>query len=106
MDVSLFNGNIARNAGLSIYTDPYDPSQPLGIRDEDWGLFIPMVHHLNSVGFCCYKPDCDDVLTAISYSNKSIIYIGPDVDFSPDTINKELATILASAYFLEEALVN
>eukprot|EP00957_Ditylum_brightwellii_P205764 15345272-Ditylum_brightwellii.AAC.1 len=106
MDVSLFNGNIVIDVGLSIYTDPYNPSRPLCVRDQDQGLFIPMVCHGHSVDFFFYEPDCDDVLTVISYGSKNIIYLGPDIKFSLDTINKELATILASAYFWEEAVID
>eukprot|EP00957_Ditylum_brightwellii_P083093 6316357-Ditylum_brightwellii.AAC.1 len=97
MHVSLFNENVERDVGLSICTDPYDPSQVLGIHDQERGLFIPMVQCGNLVGFCCYKPDHDDV--AISSGSKNNIYLHPDIEFSPDIINKELAIILASAYF-------
>ena len=50
MDTSLFNGNLAHGAGLSICTDPYDAQRQLGIKDPDQGLFVPMVRGGNSVG--------------------------------------------------------
>ena len=42
METSLFNVNIAWDAGLELCTNPYDPHCELGIRDRDWGLHIPL----------------------------------------------------------------
>ena len=41
METSLFNANIARDAGLEVYTDPMDPHWELSLRGQDWGLHIP-----------------------------------------------------------------
>eukprot|EP00957_Ditylum_brightwellii_P180438 13745012-Ditylum_brightwellii.AAC.1 len=51
MDTSLFNGNLAHGAGLSICTGPYDAHMQLGIKDLDRGLLVPMVRRGNSVAF-------------------------------------------------------
>ena len=40
MEVSLFNVNIARDAGLELCTDPHDPHHELGIQDQHRGLHI------------------------------------------------------------------
>ena len=37
----LFNGNVVRDSGLDLCTDPYDSHRSLGIRDRDRGLFVP-----------------------------------------------------------------
>eukprot|EP00957_Ditylum_brightwellii_P037623 2845132-Ditylum_brightwellii.AAC.1 len=66
MDTSLFNGNLAHDAGFSICTEPYDAHRQLGIKDPDQGLLVPMVRRGNSVGPQCFKPDHDEVLHAIA----------------------------------------
>ena len=40
METSLFNANIARDAGLEVCTNPMDPHWELGLRDQDRGLHI------------------------------------------------------------------
>ena len=42
MEISLFNVNIARDAGLELCTDPHDPHHELSIWDRDRGLHIPL----------------------------------------------------------------
>ena len=87
MDTSLFNGNLAQDAGLSICTDPYDEHRKLGISDPDQGLFVPMVRRGNSVGLQCFKPDRDEVLHAIASDHCNVIYLDPDIAFTPGPVD-------------------
>eukprot|EP00957_Ditylum_brightwellii_P078098 5937532-Ditylum_brightwellii.AAC.2 len=73
MDTSIFNGNLARDAGLSICTNRYDGHRKLGISDPDWGLFVPIVRRGNSVGLQCFKLNCDEVLHAIASDHCNVI---------------------------------
>ena len=41
METSLFNANIARDAGLKVCIDPTDPHWELSLHDRDRGLHIP-----------------------------------------------------------------
>ena len=61
LEHSLFNANIARDAGLEVCTDPTDPNRQLSIRDQERGLSVPMVHCGNCVSLQTFKPDQDDI---------------------------------------------
>ena len=80
---SLFNGNIARDAGLELCTDPYDPHRELGIRDRARGLTIPLQRRGNFVGLSTYKPDRDDVLQAIANGDRNVLYLDPHDEYEP-----------------------
>mgnify|MGYP001801849192 CR=1 FL=1 len=81
MEHSLFNGNIVRDSGLDLCTDPYDPHRELGIRDRDRGLFVPLQRRGNFIGIETLKPDPDDVLTAITNGDRNVIYLDPTDEF-------------------------
>ena len=72
MKTSLFNGNLARDAGVSLCTDPYDPHRDLAITVEERGLKIPLTRRGNIVGVNCFKPDADD---------GNVIFLDPNNDF-------------------------
>jgi len=57
LEHSLFNANIARDAGLEVCMDPMDPNRQLSIQDQERGLSVPMVHCGNCVGLETFKPD-------------------------------------------------
>ena len=62
METSLFNGNIVRDAGIQLCTDPYDPHRDLIMHDQGQGLVIPSQCSGNFIGVHTYKPDHDEVL--------------------------------------------
>ena len=82
MKTSLFNGNLARDAGVSLCTDPYDPHRDLAITVEERGLKIPLTRRGNVVGVNCFKPDADDVLRAIANDDGNVIFLDPNNDFT------------------------
>eukprot|EP00957_Ditylum_brightwellii_P041796 3164728-Ditylum_brightwellii.AAC.1 len=63
-----------------------------------------MVKQENSVCFHWYKPDYDDVLSATNYGSKNIIYLHPDTNCLPNTIDNDPAAISACAYFPKQTL--
>ena len=81
METSLFNANIAWDTGLELCTNPYDPHHELGIRDEDRGLHIPLRRCGNFIGLCSYKPNPDDVLTAMSNRDRNVVYLNPHDEY-------------------------
>ena len=85
METSLFNANIARDAGLKVCTNPMDPHQELGLCDQDRGLHIPFHRHRNFIGLHSYKPDPDDILQAMSNGDRNIIYLDLHADYEPTT---------------------
>ena len=89
METSLFNANIARDAGLEVCTDPMDPHWELGLHDRDRGLHIPLRQYGNFIGLHSYKPDPDDVLQAMSNGDRNIIYLDPHTDYKLTTCHTE-----------------
>eukprot|EP00957_Ditylum_brightwellii_P140501 10704290-Ditylum_brightwellii.AAC.1 len=87
MDTSLFNGNIACDAGLSIRTDSYDVHRQLGIKDPYQGLFVSMVRRGNSVGLQCFKPNHNEVLHTIASDHHNVISLEPDINFVPGPVD-------------------
>ena len=69
METSLFNGNILRDTGIKLCTDPHDPYRELGIWDRARGLHVPLQRHGNFIGLRSYKPDPDEVLRAMANDN-------------------------------------
>ena len=87
METSLFNGNIARDAGLEICTDPHDPYRSLGIRDQERGLEIPLFRDGNTIGTDTFKPDRNDVLLAIANNDPNVIFLDPYDEFVPEHLS-------------------
>ena len=85
METSLFNCNIARDAGIDLCTDPHDPHRDLSIHDRAWGLFIPMQRHGNFIGLQSYKPNPDDVLHAIANDDHNVIYLNLHAEYELPT---------------------
>ena len=85
METSLFNGNIARDAGIDLCTDPHDPHRDHGIRDRAQGLFIPMQDRGNFIGLESYKPNPDDVLHPIANDDRNVIYLNLHAEYEPPT---------------------
>ena len=83
METSLFNGNIARDGGTRIATDPSDPNRPLGIEDPRTGTYIPMVRRGNVIGVQSYRPQAEDVLRAIADDSPNVIYLTGPNEFTP-----------------------
>jgi len=84
MESSLFNGNLARDAGLSVCTDPYDQHRKLGIESQDRKVRIPMTRRQNVIGLKTYRPDRDDVLRAIGNDDENVVYLNKEDEFVPD----------------------
>eukprot|EP00957_Ditylum_brightwellii_P186126 14170650-Ditylum_brightwellii.AAC.1 len=87
MDTSLFNGDLACDAALSICTDPYDAHRQLCTKDSYWGLFAPIVRRCNPVGLQCFKPNHDKVLNTIVYGHCNMIYLDSDINFAPGSVD-------------------
>ena len=85
METSLFNGNIAHDAGIDLCTDPHDPHCDLGIRDRARGLFIPMQQRGNFIGLESYRPNPDNVLCAITNNDHNVIYLDPHAEYELPT---------------------
>ena len=90
METSLFNGNIACDAGIDLCTDPHDPHRDLGICDRAWGLFIPMQRRGNFIGLESYKPNPDDVLRAIANDDHNVIYLDLHAEYKPPTYKHQI----------------
>ena len=56
METSLFNGNIVRDAGIQLCTNPYDPHCDRIMCDQRWGLVILLQCRGNFIVVCTYKP--------------------------------------------------
>ena len=87
LHTSLFNANIARDAGLSICTDPYDPQRTLSIQDQEKGLTLPMERRGNCIGLETFKPDANEVLHAIAEQSDNVIFLDPFDEYSPEDNN-------------------
>ena len=96
METSLFNGNIAPDAGIDLCTDPHDPHHDLGIRDRAQGLFIQMQCHGNFIGLESYKPNPNDVLPAIANDDCNVIYLNPHVKYEPPTHEHQIQATFIS----------
>ena len=96
MDTSLFNGNIARDAGLDICTDPHDPYRSLGIRDQERGLEIPLFREGNTIGTYTYKPNRNAVLMAIANNDSNVIFLDPYDEFAPEQLSYEVGAAQVS----------
>ena len=94
---SLFNGNILRDAGIKLCTDPYNLYRELGIWDRARGLHVPLQRRGNFIGLRSYKPDPDKVLQAMANRDRNIIYLDPHDNYEPTIHNtdepKEIAPI-------------
>ena len=83
METSLFNGNVVRDAGIQLCTDPYDPHHDFIMSDQGRGLVILLQRHGNFIGVCTYKPDHDLILQAIANRDRNIIYLDPQDEYEP-----------------------
>jgi hypothetical protein len=77
MEHSLFNGLIAKDAGVNLCTDPYDQTRHLGITHDDEEV-LPFQQIRNTVGCQTFKPSRDDVLCAMSQCHPNVIYLNPE----------------------------
>jgi hypothetical protein len=77
MEHSLFNGLIAKDAGINLCTDPYDQTRHLGITHNDEEV-LPFQWIRNTVGCQTFKPSRDDVLCAMSQRHPNMIYLNPE----------------------------
>jgi hypothetical protein len=68
---------IARNAGVSLCTDPYDQCWHLGITLNDEEI-LPFQRVRNTIGCETFKPLQDKVLLAMSQHHPNVIYLNPD----------------------------
>jgi hypothetical protein len=77
MEHSLFNGLIAKDAGVTLCTDPYDRCWHLGIALSDHEV-IPFQRIRNTVSCETFKPSCDEVLCTMSQHHPNVIYVNPE----------------------------
>ena len=89
MEISLLNGNILRDAGIELCTDPHNPYRELGIWDRARGLHVPLQRCGNFIGLRSYKPDPDEVLRAMANGDRNIIYLDPHDDYEPTIHNTD-----------------
>ena len=94
---SLFNGNILRDVGIELCTDPHNPYHEHSMWDRAWGLHVPLQRRGNFIGLRSYKLDRDEVLQAMANGDRKIIYLDPHDDYEPTIHNtdepKEIAPI-------------
>ena len=88
MDHSLFNGLIARNAGVLLCTDPYDPNRQLGIdlgtTTNGSRVSVPFSRRGNRIGVRTFKPTREEVLSALASSdNPGVVFLNPESDYPP-----------------------
>jgi hypothetical protein len=83
MEHSLFNGLIAKDAGVDLCTDPYDQSRHLGITHNDEEI-LPFQRIRNTVGCQTFRPSRDDVLSAMNQCHPNVIYLNPEGQPHPD----------------------
>ena len=82
MATSLFNGNLARDAGVTINTNPYG-DEKLGMEFKERGLFIPMQRHGNVVGLETFKPTRDEVFEAMARDDGKVIFLDSYSEYEP-----------------------
>ena len=92
---SLMNSNIARDAGVDICTDPFDPHRNLGITRN--GIFVPMYRRGNSVGLKTFKPDVASVAKAMRYGSSNVIYLNAEQEFELGKNEVDVSALTFSA---------
>jgi hypothetical protein len=82
MEHSLFNGLIAKDAGVNLCTDHYDQCQHLGVTLNDEEV-LPFQKIKNTFGCETLKPSRDKVLLAMSQHHPNLIYLNPEGQLHP-----------------------
>jgi hypothetical protein len=77
MEHSLFNGLIAKDAGVNLCTDPYDWCQHLGIT-LNYDEVLPFLRIQNTISCETFKPSCDEVLLTMRQHHPNVIYLNSE----------------------------
>ena len=83
LDHSLFNGLLARDAGIFLSVDPTDSPGMSNFPDSP--VRVPLTRQGNKMGVHTYKPTRDEVLNAIALGGDNVIFLNADADYSPES---------------------
>ena len=82
---TLFNGLLARDAGVALSTNPHDRHEFFGIdlRKSDAGidLRIPFTRRGNVIGAQTFRPTRDKVLHAIDQGQPNVVFLNPESEY-------------------------
>lgn len=89
MEHSLFNGMLARDAGVDLCTNTRDPHRAPGLYlgDQPFSqqLCVPLLRQGNKLGVRTFKPTRDEVLLAMDTNSSNVMYLNPEESYTPAT---------------------